>query len=286
VCRTEQAEKAIEKAKEEGDEEAVEKFSKRNMRVTPEMTADVKKMLRMMGVPVIEAPTEAEAQCAELCKKGLVYAAVSEDMDTLTFGAPVMLRNVFMPESRKLPILEISLNKVLAGLELTLDQFVDLCILMGCDYCGTVKGIGPKTAQTLVQKHGSMEKVIANINLEKHPLPDPFNHEEIHNFFISPEVTDAKQLEADGLMTWKECDEEAFVHFMVKEKQFDEKRIMGVIERMKKSRGTNTQQRLDGFFKVLPSNTGTPGKRPAAKDDKGAKKFKTGHGGKGIVKKK
>ncbi|KAJ1489945.1 nuclease, Rad2 family [Baffinella frigidus] len=279
--KRDEADKAMEKAREEGDDAAVEKFSKRNMRVTKEMTEDVKTMLRLMGVPVVEAPTEAEAQCAELAKKGLVYAAVSEDMDTLTFGAPVMLRNVFAPESRKLPILEITLSKVLEGLELNIDQFVDLCILMGCDYCGTIRGIGPKTAQTLMQKHGTMEKVIASVDVEKHPLPDPFNHEEIHKFFITPEVTDSATLEADGIMVWKDCDEAAFKKFMVEEKQFDEKRIQAVIERIKKSRGTNTQQRLDGFFKVLP-NTNPSAKKPTPKDMKGKSMTgKTSHGGKG-----
>lgn len=70
-------------------------FSKRTVRVSKEMTEDAKTLLRLMGVPVIEAPTEAEAQCSALAKAGAVHAAVSEDMDTLTFGAPVMLRNVF-----------------------------------------------------------------------------------------------------------------------------------------------------------------------------------------------
>jgi flap endonuclease-1 len=70
-------------------------FAKRTVRVSKEMTEDAKTLLRLMGVPVIEAPTEAEAQCAALARAGVVHAAVSEDMDTLTFGAPVMLRNVF-----------------------------------------------------------------------------------------------------------------------------------------------------------------------------------------------
>ena len=70
-------------------------FAKRTVRVSKEMTEDAKTLLRLMGVPVIEAPTEAEAQCAALAKAGAVRAAVSEDMDTLTFGAPIMLRNVF-----------------------------------------------------------------------------------------------------------------------------------------------------------------------------------------------
>ena len=49
-------------------------------------------LLKLMGMPVVEAPCEAEAQCAALAKAGKVYAAASEDMDTLTFGAPRLVR--------------------------------------------------------------------------------------------------------------------------------------------------------------------------------------------------
>lgn len=42
-----------------------------------------------MGVPVIDAASEAESQCAELVKKKVVWGMASEDMDSLTFGAPV-----------------------------------------------------------------------------------------------------------------------------------------------------------------------------------------------------
>jgi flap endonuclease-1 len=49
-------------------------------------------LLRLMGVPVMDAPSEAEAQCAELCKAGLCYGIATEDMDALTFGAPRLIR--------------------------------------------------------------------------------------------------------------------------------------------------------------------------------------------------
>lgn len=62
-----------------------------------------------------QAPCEAEAQCAELCKSGKVYGAGSEDMDTLTFASPVLLRHLTFSEARKMPILEITLSKVLEG---------------------------------------------------------------------------------------------------------------------------------------------------------------------------
>ena len=72
-----------------------------------------------MGVPVIEAPCEAEATCAELAKQGKVFATGTEDMDALTFGSPVLLRRLTIAASRKLPILEVNLEKALAGLGLT-----------------------------------------------------------------------------------------------------------------------------------------------------------------------
>ena len=55
-----------------GNQEDVEKYSKRTVRVTREHNEECKRLLRLMGVPVLDAPTEAEAQCAQLCKDGLV----------------------------------------------------------------------------------------------------------------------------------------------------------------------------------------------------------------------
>jgi len=75
-----------------------------------------------MGIPFIIAPTEAEAQCAVLARAEKVYAAASEDMDTLTFNSPVLLRKLTFSEQRKEPIQEIHLGKVLQGLSMDMDQ--------------------------------------------------------------------------------------------------------------------------------------------------------------------
>ncbi len=53
-------------------------------------------------------------------------------------------------------------------------QFVDVCILCGCDFCGTVRGVGPKTALAGVRRHGSVEAFLATLNGTRHTLPDPF----------------------------------------------------------------------------------------------------------------
>lgn len=54
------------------------------------------------------------------------------------------------------------------------EQFIDICILCGCDYCGTIRGIGPKTAYKLIVQHKTLEKVIESLDKTKYAIPDPF----------------------------------------------------------------------------------------------------------------
>lgn len=120
--RKTEAHAAAEEAKETGTAEDVEKFSRRTVRVTREHNEECRQLLKLMGIPFIVAPTEAEAQCAALARGGKVYAAASEDMDTLTFDSPILLRHLTFSEQRKEPILEIHLDKVLEGLAMERPQ--------------------------------------------------------------------------------------------------------------------------------------------------------------------
>lgn len=148
-----------------------------------------------MGVPYVDAPCEAEAQCAELCRGGKVFAAGSEDMDTLTFGSPVMLRHLTFSEARKMPIVEIHLDKVLEGLGMDMDQFIDLCILLGCDYLDSLKGIGPHRAVQLIKEHKNLESVLKNLDTKKYPIPENWNFEDARQLFKKPDVTPAADVE-------------------------------------------------------------------------------------------
>lgn len=130
-----------------GDLEGAKRMAGRSVRVTPEMMEDAKKLLKLMGTPVIEAPGEAEAQCAIITSMGLTYATASEDMDSLTFGTNFLLRGF---NSKKEPIIQIELAQVLEGFGMTHEQFVDLCILCGCDYTTNIPGIGPVKAFKLI----------------------------------------------------------------------------------------------------------------------------------------
>jgi XPG I-region len=112
----------LKKAEEEGDTEAIARLVKRTVTVTKRHNDECKQLLELMGMPVVQAPCEAEATCAALAKAGLVYATGTEDMDALTLGTPILLRRLTFAENRKMPIMEINLQRALTELNLTMDQ--------------------------------------------------------------------------------------------------------------------------------------------------------------------
>ncbi|KAL6132862.1 hypothetical protein ACLB2K_065101 [Fragaria x ananassa] len=268
-------------AVESGNKEDIEKFSKRTVKVTKQHNEDCRKLLRLMGVPVIEAPSEAEAQCAVLCKAGKVYAVASEDMDSLTFGAPKFLRHLMDPSSRKIPVMEFDVAKVLEELNLTMDQFIDLCILSGCDYCDSIRGIGGQTALKLIRQHGSIESILENINKERYQIPDNWPYEEARRLFKEPvALTNDEQLE----IKWTAPDEEGLISFLVNENGFNNDRVIKAIEKIKAAKNKGSQGRLESFFKPT-ATTSVPLKRketPSTAKETSNKKTK---GGGGIKKK-
>lgn len=128
-------------------------------------------------------------------KSGKVFATATEDMDSLTFGSNILLRHMTFSEARKMPIQEFHLNKVLEGLGLTHDQFIDLCILLGCDYTDSIRGIGPKRAIELISTHKNIENILKNIDSKKYIPPEDWNFEGARQLFKEPEITNPDEIE-------------------------------------------------------------------------------------------
>ncbi|KAL2753203.1 hypothetical protein ACRALDRAFT_1052155 [Sodiomyces alcalophilus JCM 7366] len=251
--RKHEAQEGLEEAMETGTAEDVEKFSRRTVRVTREHNAECQQLLKLMGIPYIVAPTEAEAQCAVLARAGKVYAAASEDMDTLTFDSPILLRKLTYSEQRKEPIQEIHLSKVLEGLGMEREQFVDLCILLGCDYLDPIPKIGPSTALKLIREHKTLEGVvdyIKNDPKQKYTIPDDWPFADARDLFFNPGVRPADDPECD--FKWEKPDMEGLVKFLVVEKGFSEDRVRSGGARLEKNLKGTQQSRLDGFFKAIP----------------------------------
>jgi len=140
---------------DELDEETKIKLLKQSVVITGRQTDECKEILNLIGIPVINGLEEADSQCAYLSKNDLVDYVASEDMDLLTFGTKKLLRNINGSK-----IIEITLSKILEETGLTYNQFIDVCILLGCDYCPTINGIGMSKALILIQKYGSLDELI------------------------------------------------------------------------------------------------------------------------------
>ncbi|ODV91176.1 hypothetical protein CANCADRAFT_57501 [Tortispora caseinolytica NRRL Y-17796] len=272
LAKRQEAEKAAEDATKEGKVEDYDKFARRTVKVTREQNEEAKELLRLMGIPYIEAPCEAEAQCAELARSGKVYAAASEDMDTLCFGAPVLLRHLTFSEQKKVPVTELFLDKALRGLDMDMDTFVDLCILLGCDYLDTIPGIGPVTALKLLREHKNLEGVIEHLksSSSKSKVPEDWPYQDARELFRNHDVMKGSECE----ISWKKPDVDGLIEFLVAKRGFSEDRVRSAAEKLAKGVSQGYQGRLDGFFKKKPVSEGTEKRRGVSGKNNAAKKQK------------
>jgi len=204
--KREKAQLALKEAIEDDNAEEQTKQEKRLVRAGTKENSDCKKLLGLMGVPVVEAPCEAEAQAAELAKKGKVWGVGTEDMDALTFETPILLRKMTFANASKSDVQQLDYQKALVGLGLTREEFVDLCILLGCDYCDSIRGVGPKTALKLIREHSTIEKILDNIDQKKYGVPDTWIPNEVREQKLKKE---REEKEAEEYSTDKEEEEEA-----------------------------------------------------------------------------
>jgi flap endonuclease-1 len=208
-------------------------FSKAVMtsRLTKPLIEDAKHLLNLLGIPYVQAPSEAEAQTAYMAMKGDVWAASSKDYDALLFGAPKLLRYLtiygreFLPSkgtSRALKPELIDLNNFLSSYKITRQQLIDLAILIGTDFNEGVKGIGPKTAMKLAKEYKKLENLPNNIQSKI-----PKNYEEIRKIFLNPETASNYNLEYGKL------DEAALYELLCDQRDFSRKNVETVVKRMR-----------------------------------------------------
>jgi flap endonuclease-1 len=197
-------------------------------RLTRDMVGEARELLRLLGIPTVQAPSEAEAQAAHMARAGAVWSACSKDYDSLLFGATRVVRFLtisgkeFLPGKGTFrPIVPelIELDHLLRALQITREQLVDLGILVGTDFNDGVKGIGPKKALKLVKDYGRIEQ-----------MPDPIRQEAgdleaVRSIYLEPAVTDAFEV------TIGEPDFQGVVDFLCDEREFSKDRVTAALDR-------------------------------------------------------
>jgi len=233
--RKEKAAELMVKAYSEGEVKEAAKYAVQAIHLTDPMVKEAKRLLEAMGIPYVQALGEGEAQAAYLAKKGLAWATGSQDYDSLLFGTPRLVRNLTITGKRKLPgkdvyvevkVELIELDKLLKTLGITLEQLIDIGILIGTDYNPDgVEGVGPKTALQLVKTYGSLEKALRVLPKAKFP-EDPMK---IREYFLKSPVVDLDKIE------WKEPDRDAVIQILVKDHDFSLDRVENALKRLEKA---------------------------------------------------
>jgi flap endonuclease-1 len=209
-------------------------YSKATMtsRLTREMIGEARELLRLMGLPTVQAPSEGEAQAAHMAATSPeIWAAASKDYDSLLFGAPRLVRFLtisgkeFLPSQGTFrPIVPetIELDRLLAGWGITREGLVDLALLVGTDFNTGVHGIGPKKALKLVRDHGRIEDMPDEI---RQALGDLEALDEVRRIFLQPQVTDVFDVRP------AEPDLDGIVRFLCEEREFSRERVTAAIDR-------------------------------------------------------
>ena len=168
------------------DEKEKIKYFKRTVKITKKQIDECKELLDLMGIPYIDAPEEADSQCAYLVKAGIAQSVFTEDMDILTFGANKIYRNL---TSYKKPTIEIKLNNILNKIDLTYEQFIEFCMLLGCDYCDRIKDIKQDDIYKYYYKYKNIPDTLKALEEDNIRIPHVTNYEKYKNYFMNAPIT-------------------------------------------------------------------------------------------------
>jgi flap endonuclease-1 len=245
-----EAMKKYEHASELGDELLMHKYAGRTARLTKEMIEESKELLSGLGIPIIQAPSEGEAEASYIVKKGDAFAVGSQDADSLLFGAPLLIRNLNVSARRKIAGTlayeqvfpeKIELSEVLSALSITQSQLIAMSMLVGTDFNPRgIKGIGPKNAIKLVKKHkedfsGLFTEVKWNESFEM-PWEDVF------------EVISKMPVSDDYSLECRQIEQDKIREILCEKHQFSRERVEKTLAELEKECGKKAQKGLSDFF--------------------------------------
>jgi len=243
----EEAERKWKEALRRCDLEAARRYAQASARLEEELINDAKRLLDAMGVPYVQAPSEGEAQAAYMSSKGDVWAAGSQDYDSLLFGTNRLVRNLTITGKRKLPRKDVyvevkpevvEMDDVLKKLDITREQLVYIGILVGTDFNpGGVKGVGPKRAYEIVKQYKDLDKIKKVVNWTFDVEP-----EEIAEIFLKPNVTDDYKIE------FRKIDIDAVIEFLCEERDFSHDRVERTCREIEKAHIQGRQASLAQWF--------------------------------------
>ena len=147
------------------------KLYNKTIHVTKEDIQQVKYLFDLLNIKYIQAQGEADLLCSKMCSTGKVDFVISEDMDLLTSGTKLLLRD-FNIYNNKATL--FNLGEILNKLEISYEKFVELCIMLGCDYLKRPNGMGPKKSFKLIKDCENIENIVSKMEEKNIALEDGY----------------------------------------------------------------------------------------------------------------
>ena len=217
----EKAESEYQAALAAGDLETARRKAAQTSRLTRPMVAELTELLGALGVPALEAPSEGEAQAASMAARGTVWAAASEDYDSLLFGAPRLVRGLAArgPAGRNPGAQLIDREELLSGFGIDGDELILLGLVVGTDFNDGARGYGPKKALKLVRQHLGFDATVRAAGL------DPEEAREVAEIFRHPNTAET------SAPSFGPVDESAVHRILVQTHGFSEERVRAAVAR-------------------------------------------------------
>lgn len=234
------AREKYEAAKEEENLYEMGKYARSLSRIDEKTIAESKELLEAMGIAVVQAPSEGEMQAAQLVKDGSAWAVASQDYDSLIVGADRLIQNLTLARTRKTPTGFVYISPelieyqtLLNSLNIDADRLICLAILVGTDFNpGGVRGIGPKKALALVEKHKYPVEIFKEV---EHQLD--FDWREIFEIFKKPNVSKQE-------VKFPKLDEQKIKEILVYRHDFSQERVEKQLEKLREAKKKNAQSTL------------------------------------------
>jgi len=144
-------------------EQEILKLEKKCVHFSREIIQNILDFFNLCGIPVIQSQYESDWVLAKLNQYYLVDYVLSEDSDLLAFGARKILKNFSIKDET---FLLYDREAILRTLELNQNEFVDMCILCGCDYAPKIKNMTCQKSFELIKEWKEIENLNINCNME------------------------------------------------------------------------------------------------------------------------
>ena len=125
-------------------------LQRRVKRINSNELINIHRLFDVLQVPYIRAEFEADAMCAKLYKDRIITSCLSDDMDMLALGCGSTIK---FHEGQ---CIEFNLQQIKHKLNFDQDQFIDMCILFGCDYLNHPFRLDCEEVYEMINKHGSL----------------------------------------------------------------------------------------------------------------------------------